>query len=146
MERTWIEAARAAVEIEARALEAAAARLDGNLSRAVELVLAHDGKLIFTGIGKSGHVARQLVATLCSTGTPAVFLHPAEAIHGDLGIYSPGDPTVLISKSGASDELLRLVPMLRELGSPLIRAVSGFANCRSKPGSLQAISDSGRDG
>jgi arabinose-5-phosphate isomerase len=108
------------MEIEARALEAAAVRLDGNLSRAVELVLAHDGKVILTGIGKSGHVARQLVATLCSTGTPAVFLHPAEAIHGDLGIYSPGDPTVLISKSGASEELLRLAPILRELGSPLI--------------------------
>src|SRR5689334_3173538 len=109
-EANWMDAARAAMRIEAAAVAAAGARLDGNLSRLVELLLAHDGKVVITGIGKSGHVARQLVAALCSTGTPAVFLHPAEAIHGDLGIYSAGDPTVLISKSGASEELLRLAP------------------------------------
>jgi arabinose-5-phosphate isomerase len=125
----WIVAARAAVEIEAAAIAAAGERLDGNLSRAIELVLSHTGKVVFTGIGKSGHVARQLVATLCSTGTPAVFLHPAEAIHGDLGIYSPADPTVLISKSGATAELLRLVPILREFGSPLV----GIIGCVSSP-------------
>jgi arabinose-5-phosphate isomerase len=119
-EPNWIEAARTAMRIEADSVAAAAKRLDGNLSRVVELLLAHQGKVVITGIGKSGHVARQLVATLCSTGTPAVFLHPAEAIHGDLGIYSPGDPTVLISKSGVSAELARLVPVLREFGSPLI--------------------------
>jgi arabinose-5-phosphate isomerase len=119
-EPEWMDAAPAVVEIEAGAVQAAGARLDGNLSRAVELVMAHEGKMVVAGIGKSGHVAQQLVATLCSTGTPAVFLHPAEAIHGDLGTYSPGDPTVLISKSGASAELLQLVPVLREFGSPLI--------------------------
>jgi arabinose-5-phosphate isomerase len=119
-EPEWMDAARAAVEIEAAAVEAAGARLDGSFSRALEVVLAHQGKVVVNGIGKSGHVARQLVATFCSTGTPAVFLHPAEAIHGDLGIYSPGDPTILISKSGASAELLRLVPVLREFGSPLM--------------------------
>ena len=115
-----MDAAQATLRIESAAVQAAAARLDGNLSRLVELLLAHDGKVVVTGIGKSGHVARQLVATLCSTGTPAVFLHPAEAIHGDLGIYSPGDPTVLISNSGSTAELMRLVPTLREFGSPLI--------------------------
>ena len=78
------------------------ARLDGELIRAVELILAHPGKVIVTGIGKSGHIARKIVATLCSTGTAAVFLHPAEAVHGDLGIYTPGDPTVLLSKHGTS--------------------------------------------
>jgi len=75
---------------------------------------------VVTGIGKSGHVARKIAATLCSTGAPSVFLHPAEAVHGDLGVYSPGDPTVLISKSGATDELVRLVPTLREFRSPII--------------------------
>jgi arabinose-5-phosphate isomerase len=75
---------------------------------------------VVTGIGKSGHIARKIVATLCSTGTAAVFLHPAEAVHGDLGIYTPGDPTVLLSKSGASAELLALVPLLRQFHSPLI--------------------------
>ena len=69
-------------------------RLDGELIRAVELILAHPGKVVVTGIGKSGHIARKIVATLCSTGTAAVFLHPAEAVHGDLGIYTPGDPTI----------------------------------------------------
>src|SRR6516162_8675034 len=110
----WLAAARSAIEIEASSLVRAAARLDGELIRAVELILAHPGKVVVTGIGKSGHIARKVVATLCSTGSAAVFLHPAEAVHGDLGIYTPGDPTVLISKNGASSELQSLVPMLRQ--------------------------------
>src|ERR1035438_5428598 len=93
-ENDWLAAARAAMEIEAESIHRAAARLDGELMRAVKLILAHPGKVIVTGIGKSGHIARTIVATLCSTGTAAVFLHPAEAVHGDLGIYTPGDPTV----------------------------------------------------
>ena len=116
----WLAAARAAMEIEAASISRAASRLNGELLRAVDLILAHPGKVVLTGIGKSGHIARKIVATLCSTGTAAVFLHPAEAAHGDLGIYTPGDPTVLISKSGASAELLALVPLLREFRSPLI--------------------------
>jgi arabinose-5-phosphate isomerase len=113
----WIEAARQAMQIEAEAVDQASRRLDGNLACAVELILAHSGKLVVTGLGKSGHVARKIVATLCSTGTPAVFLHAAEASHGDLGIYSPGDPTLMISKSGNSRELLQLIPFLRDLPS-----------------------------
>ena len=116
----WLEAARAAIEIEASALAAAACRLDGELIRAVDLILTQTGKVVVTGIGKSGHIARKIVATLCSTGTAAVFLHPVEAVHGDLGIYTPGDPTVPISKHGSSAELLALVPLLREFRSPLI--------------------------
>src|SRR5437762_3339787 len=116
----WLAAARTAVEIEAAALSRAAARLDGELIRAVDLILAHPGKVVVTGIGKSGHIARKIVATLCSTGTAAVFLHPAEAVHGDLGIYTPGDPTVIISKNGSSAELQALVPLLRQFRSPLI--------------------------
>jgi arabinose-5-phosphate isomerase len=119
-QQDWLSAARTAVEIEAAALSRAAGRLNGELIRAVDLILAHPGKVVLTGIGKSGHIARKIVATLCSTGTASVFLHPAEAAHGDLGIYTPGDPTVLISKNGTSSELLALVPMLREFHSPLI--------------------------
>ena len=119
-ETGWLEAARQAMEIEAQAVVKAAQRLDGNLSCAVELVLNHPGKLIVTGLGKSGHVARKIVATLCSTGTPAVFLHAAEATHGDLGLYSPGDPTLMVSKSGNTAELLQLIPFLRELPSKRI--------------------------
>ena len=116
----WLEAARRAMEIEAGAVAQAARRLDGNLSRAVELILDHPGKLVVTGLGKSGHVARKIVATLCSTGTPAVFLHAAEASHGDLGIYAPGDPTLMVSKSGTTSELCEMVPFLRELPSARI--------------------------
>jgi arabinose-5-phosphate isomerase len=128
-QQEWLAAARAAVEIEAAALTRAAERLDGELIRAVDLIVAHPGKVVVTGIGKSGHIARKIAATLSSTGTPAVFLHPAEAVHGDLGVYAPGDPTVLFSKNGSSRELLALVPVLRELRSPLI----GILGSRSSP-------------
>lgn len=118
--RLWLEAAREAMETEAASIRRAASRLDGALIRATEIILAHTGKVVVTGIGKSGHVARKIAATLCSTGSPAVFLHPAEAMHGDLGIYTPGDPTLLLSKNGASVELLGLCPLLRHFHSPLI--------------------------
>src|SRR5258706_16413019 len=108
----WLAAAQAAMEIEAASISRAACRLDGELIRAVDLILAHPGKVVLTGIGKSGHIARKVVATLCSTGTAAVFLHPAEAVHGDLAIYTPGDPTILISKIGSSAWLVPLVPLL----------------------------------
>src|ERR1035441_2647275 len=122
----WLAAARTAMEIESASIRSAAARLDGELIRAVELILAHPGKVIVTGIGKSGHIARKIVATLCSTGTAAVFLHTAEAMHGDLGIYTPGDPTGLLSNRRASTEPPVLgqcrslwVGMLGNLASPL---------------------------
>lgn len=115
-----LEAARQSMRIEADALHVAAGRLDGGLSRAVEILLAHSGKIVVSGMGKSGHIGQKIAATLSSTGSPAVFLHPAEAVHGDLGIYSPGDPTIFISKSGATLELLRLLPILREFRSPII--------------------------
>jgi len=124
-QQEWLAAARSAMEIEAASVARAACRLDEQFIRAVELIVSHPGKVVLTGIGKSGHIARKIVATLCSTGTPAVFLHPAEAVHGDLGIYTPGDPTVLISKNGTSAELLSLVPVLREFRSPLIGILGG---------------------
>lgn len=116
----FVACGRAAMEAEAEAIAVAARRLDAQFSRAVELILRHGGKVVVTGIGKSGRVAQKLVATLSSTGTPAVFLHPAEAVHGDLGVYAPEDPTIMISKSGATAELLRLVGVLRDFRSPLI--------------------------
>ncbi len=127
--QAWLDSARAAVEIEAAALTRAAGRLDGALIQAVDLLLAHPGKVVVTGIGKSGHIARKIVATLCGTGTASVFLHPAEAVHGDLGIYTPGDSTVLVSRHGATRELLSLVPLLREFHSPLI----GILGATSSP-------------
>ncbi len=123
-----IEAARRAMLIESEAIARAAQRLDGGLSQAVELIAAHPGKLVVTGLGKSGHVARKIAATLCSTGTPAVFLHAAEASHGDLGIYAPGDPTLMISKSGSTSELLGMLPFLRALPSRSIGILGNIAS------------------
>jgi arabinose-5-phosphate isomerase len=111
---------RAAMEAEAEAITVAASRLDAQFARAVDVIAAHTGKIVVTGIGKSGRVGQKIVATFASTGTPAVFLHPAEAAHGDLGIYAPEDPTILISKSGATAELMRLVSVLHDFRSPLI--------------------------
>jgi arabinose-5-phosphate isomerase len=110
----WLAAARKVMETEAQAILAASARLDKSLIAAVELVLGHSGKLIVTGIGKSGHVARSITATLQSTGTPAIFLHPTEAAHGDLGVCQPGDSVLIVSKSGATADLIDLIPSLRE--------------------------------
>ncbi|OGR09098.1 MAG: KpsF/GutQ family protein [Desulfobacca sp. RBG_16_58_9] len=119
----WLSVARSVLQAESRAIAAAAARLDQCLARAVQLILDHEGKVVVSGVGKSGHIGQKIAATLASTGTPAVFLHAAEAVHGDLGIYTPGDPSILISKSGSTAELLRLVPILRQFRSPLIAIV-----------------------
>jgi arabinose-5-phosphate isomerase len=124
--QNWREIAQAVLKAEAQALTAVAARLDDNLTKAVELLLAHKGKVVVSGIGKSGHVGQKIAATLASTGTPAVFLHAAEAVHGDLGIYTPGDPSILISKSGSTAELLRLIPILRQFRSRLIAIVGNL--------------------
>jgi arabinose-5-phosphate isomerase len=115
-----IASGRAVMEAEAEAVRVAALRLDAQFARAVELIAKHTGKIVVTGIGKSGRVGQKIVATFAGTGTPAVFLHPAEAAHGDLGIYAPEDPTILISKSGATNELMRLVGVLHDFRSPLI--------------------------
>lgn len=105
---------------EAQELLTAAERIDPAVVEASQVILKHSGKVVVCGLGKSGLIAQKMVATLCSTGTQAVFLHAAEALHGDLGIYAPGDPTILISKSGSTEELLRLIPFLKEFQSPLI--------------------------
>ncbi len=95
-------------------------RLDENFPRAVELIFASSGRVIVTGVGKSGIVARKIVATLNSTGTPALFLHPVEAMHGDLGMISPQDVVLALSNSGETAELTVLLPSLQRLGTPLI--------------------------
>ncbi len=118
-----VDAGRASMQMEAEAIASASGRLNGQFAQAVELLHQHAGKVVVTGLGKSGLVAQKLAATLCSTGTPAVFLHPVDALHGDVGVYTPGDPTILLSKSGTTFELLRLVPVLRTLRSGLIGIV-----------------------
>lgn len=116
----WLAAARRAMQTEAESVLAASERIGDNLLHAVNLIREHPGKVVVTGLGKSGHVARKVVATLQSTGTPAVFLHPGEAGHGDFGVCQPGDPVVMISKSGSTGELLNMVRPLRVLNARLI--------------------------
>lgn len=116
-----LQAAKSVLTAEADSLLQAANSLGHRFFQAINLLLNHrNGKVIVTGIGKSGHIGQKIVSTFCSTGTPSVFLHATEAVHGDLGIYTPGDPTIIISKSGTTAELVRLIPILREFESPLI--------------------------
>ena len=98
----------------------AADRISSSVVDVCNLIVKHPGKVVICGMGKSGLIAQKIAATLCSIGNKAVFLHAAEAAHGDLGIYAPGDPTILISKSGSTNELIKLIPILKEFNSPLI--------------------------
>jgi arabinose-5-phosphate isomerase len=115
-----VDRGRRVLEMERDAIAATAARLDGSFAQAVELMRQAKGRVIVTGVGKSGLIGRKIAATLTSTGTPAAFLHPSDSVHGDLGIVGPGDVAILISKSGESDELLALVEHLKRLGVRLI--------------------------
>ncbi|MGW8269724.1 MAG: KpsF/GutQ family sugar-phosphate isomerase [Burkholderiales bacterium] len=108
------------LQIEAEAIRALMERLDGRFLDAVSLVLKRSGRVVVSGIGKSGHVARKMASTLASTGTPAYFVHPAEASHGDLGMVMSGDVFIAISYSGESEELLHIVPLLKRQGAKLI--------------------------
>ena len=113
-------------DIEARALLALKARLNDDFVRAMQAMLQCTGRVVVMGMGKSGHVGRKIAATLASTGTPAMFVHPAEASHGDLGMVTPADVVMAISNSGESDELNVILPVLKRLGVPLI-AMTGRA-------------------
>ncbi|HEX6137721.1 MAG TPA: KpsF/GutQ family sugar-phosphate isomerase [Casimicrobiaceae bacterium] len=119
--------ARNVLETEARAIAALAARLDASFVAALALILACKGRVVVSGIGKSGHVARKLAATLASTGTPAFFVHPAEASHGDFGMIAPTDVVVMLSHSGETEELLLLLPHLKREGIAVI-ALTGDEN------------------
>jgi len=114
------EVARWVLEIEAAAIKALLPQLDESFDRAVEMLLACRGRVVTTGMGKSGLVMKKVAATLSSTGTPALFLHPAEAIHGDLGMVSAGDVVLGASYSGTTEELLGLVEWVKRLGVPII--------------------------
>jgi len=111
---------RRVFDVEIRGLQAVAARLDGAFSQACGLILASTGRVVCTGMGKSGHVARKIAATLASTGTPAFYMHPGEAGHGDLGMVTDADIVLALSYSGESDELLMLLPALKRQGNALL--------------------------
>ncbi|GAB2624631.1 KpsF/GutQ family sugar-phosphate isomerase [Novilysobacter erysipheiresistens] len=111
---------RRVFEIEAQALAAVSERLDGDFSAACRLMLGARGRVVCTGMGKSGHVARKIAATLASTGTPSFYVHPGEAGHGDLGMITDADVVIALSYSGESDEVLMLLPVLKRQGNKLI--------------------------
>ncbi|KRG67976.1 KpsF/GutQ family sugar-phosphate isomerase [Pseudoxanthomonas dokdonensis] len=111
---------RRVIDIETQALQAMAARLDGSFSAACQRILAGGGRVVATGMGKSGHIARKIAATLASTGTPAFYVHPGEAGHGDLGMITDSDVVLALSYSGESDEVLMLLPVLKRQGNTVI--------------------------
>ena len=122
------EVAIEVLETEASAVRGLAAQLDERFDRAVELLRACAGRVVCTGMGKSGIVMKKIAATLSSTGTPALFLHPAEAVHGDIGMIVPGDVVLAASYSGTTEELLRLVETVKRLGVPLVVMTANAAS------------------
>ena len=117
---SFADSGRRVFAVEAQGLQAVAARLDGAFSDACARMLECRGRVVCTGMGKSGHVARKIAATLASTGTPAFYVHPGEAGHGDLGMITDADIVLALSYSGESDEILMLLPVLKRQGNPLI--------------------------
>ena len=115
------------LDIEAAAVLGLKSRLGEGFARAVQLMLGVTGRVVVMGMGKSGHVGRKIAATLASTGTPAMFVHPAEASHGDLGMIQPQDAVLAISNSGESDELVAILPLVKRMGAPLV-AMTGRAD------------------
>ena len=125
------ETARRVLTIESEAVAALASRLDGSFDQAVELLIGCKGRVVVAGMGKSGIVCQKIAATLSSTGTPAYFLHPAEALHGDIGLLVSGDVVLVVSNSGETEELVRCLELMRRVGVPIV-ALTG------KPGSTLA--------
>jgi arabinose-5-phosphate isomerase len=122
-----LELARATLDIEARAIDGLKARQGDAFVAALKAMLACRGRVVVMGMGKSGHVGRKVAATLASTGTPAFFVHPGEASHGDLGMVTPADVVLAISNSGESDEIIAIVPAIKRLGATLV-AMTGRAD------------------
>jgi arabinose-5-phosphate isomerase len=126
-ENESIKQAKEVLKLEAESILGLVDKIDSSFSRAVEVILAAGGRTIVTGIGKSGLIGKKIVATLTSTGTPAIFLHPVEGIHGDLGIVTKDDVVLAISNSGETDELNMIIPSIKKTGVPII-AFTGNAN------------------
>ncbi len=122
--RVFDASARRVIAVEARAVAGLDARIDAGFLKACGLLLACRGRVVVSGMGKSGHIARKIAATFASTGTPAFFVHPGEASHGDLGMITDGDVVLAMSNSGETDELLAILPLLKRQGNALI-AMSG---------------------
>ena len=128
--------ARKTFEIEAAAVLGLSARIGAEFASAVAAMLASRGRVVVMGMGKSGHIGRKIAATLASTGTPALFVHPAEASHGDLGMITAADVVLAISNSGESDELIAILPVLKRQGVPLIALTGGLQSSLARHADL----------
>ena len=121
---TFLKTAREVLEIEAKAISSQISALDQCFEQACELILNCEDRVIVTGMGKSGHISSKIAATLASTGTPAFFVHPGEASHGDLGMITPKDLVLAISNSGETSEVLSILPIIKRMGVKLIGLAS----------------------
>ena len=121
-----LEEAKEVLQLEAAGIEKLIPALDQRFVNAVTMILESPGRVVVTGMGKSGHIARKVSATLASTGTPALFLHPAEAIHGDLGMVTGQDIILAFSNSGETTEILNILPSLKRIGAKLIAVVGNM--------------------
>ena len=130
--RTSLDAGRRVLDIEARAVQALVQRLDGGFTEAVDLLYDCKGKVVVSGMGKSGLIGQKIAATLASTGTPSFFLHPAEGLHGDLGMLARGDVLITISNSGETQEILQLLPFMERMGIPVMAIVGRMSSTLSK--------------
>jgi arabinose-5-phosphate isomerase len=128
------------VGIEARAIEVLESRIDDSFLRACQMMYECTGRVVVSGMGKSGHIARKIAATLASTGTPAFFVHPGEASHGDLGMITNKDVVLALSNSGETDELLTILPAIKRQGNPLIVMTGNPGSSRSTMGDVLDVS------
>lgn len=124
--------AKNVLRIEAEAILALIDKIDGSFEKAVNVILACKGRVVVTGMGKSGLIGKKIAATLASTGTPALFLHPAEGIHGDLGMVTKGDVIIAISNSGETEEIVKLLPVFKRLAVPVIAMTGGMNSSLAK--------------
>lgn len=130
--RTSLDAGRRVLDIEARAVQALIQRLDGGFSEAVDLLYDCKSKVVVSGMGKSGLIGQKIAATMASTGTPSFFLHPAEGLHGDLGMLARGDVLIAISNSGETQEMLQLLPFMDRMGIPVVAIVGRMGSTLAK--------------
>ena len=131
-----LESARKVIRIEAEAVETLAKRLDENFAKAVLMILECPGRVVVTGMGKSGLICQKMAATMASTGTPAIFLHPAEGVHGDLGMLMKNDLVIAVSNSGETEEIARILPIIKRMGLPLIAMASSPGSTLGRAGDV----------
>jgi len=131
-----IEEAKKVIRIEAEALQSLADSIDEAFRQAVVMILSCRGRVVVTGMGKSGLIGQKIASTLSSTGTPSIFLHPAEGVHGDLGMIMKGDVVVAISNSGETEEILRILPVIKRLGAHLVSVAGNPASTLARAGDV----------